>query len=69
MKKQRLVTHYDRIEFDTLVNSYLNNGYTVVPGTLIVSNSVCNFSKSGDSHGNTGIQTIELLAVVLEKEV
>lgn len=41
MKKQKMISDFDRFEWTRLVNSYLEKGWVVVPGTVCISSTEC----------------------------
>lgn len=67
MKKQILLSHWELNKFEEQVNRYFKMDYHVVPGTLVISTSICNFAAYTDSKGHTITKENNAFAVVLEE--
>jgi hypothetical protein len=69
MKKQKLITSDHQQTFHTNVNTFLEEGWTVVPGTLVCSKAICNRAPDGYSKGHCFTTITEAWAVIIEKMV
>jgi hypothetical protein len=67
MKTQQLITGSNQVDFERDLNRELNEGATIVPGTLLCSLCVVPIAAYSDAHGATRTERHERWAVVIEK--
>lgn len=66
MKEQRLITGSDRHDWTNAVNRFLEAGWNVVPGTLVIAVTSC--VEMNGSQSYTREKVSSAFSVVIERE-